>query len=136
MRTRTRSCACHAGSSPPASSGQVWSLCPASTQAMVFRAAAAAAAWSKTEEEGREEREIGVEGEWDDKSQTLIVIYKEHGNGLIWTLIGLSLLTEADLYNVSASKNRGINRGSHFKVVISVNVFFVVVSLNASVNKK
>jgi hypothetical protein len=80
---------------------------------MVFRAAAAAA-WSETEEVGREEREIGVEGEWDDKSQTLIVIYKEHGNGLIWTLIGLSLLTEADLYNVSASKNRGINRGSHF----------------------
>ena len=90
----------------------------------------------------REWREGGEGEKWerreslDDKSQTLIVIYKEHGNGLIWTLIGLCLLTEVDLYNVSASKNRGINRGSHFKVVISVNVFFVVVSLNASVNKK
>ena len=75
----------------------------------VFLPPSHAPAFSLSSGEGREEREIGVEGEWDDKSQTLIVIYKEHGNGLIWTLIGLSLLTEAGLYNVSVSENMGIN---------------------------
>ena len=79
-----------------------------------FVGAAAAAARSETEEEGGEERETGVEWEWDDKFQTLIVTYMERGNGLIWALIGLSLLTEAGLYNVSVSENMGINWGGHF----------------------